>query len=388
MGCVRRVWRTAGTAVPRLAIALALCGCSTPLMDRARRAYYTGDPQSGLNALEKASVPDRDRILFLMERGTLYQGLGRYAESARDFEEANALLEERDTLSISRGAGSMVVNDNVLRFYGYPFERTYLHVMASLNYLARGDWEGAGVEGRRIINSLKPGELGAFPEDAFSRYLAGLCMELVDDPSNAAVEYRKASRISARVDVTDMGWIYPTGRPAEEVGLPAVPMGRPQLVCMVFIGRVADYSARLPSPSGSPPTVDIYHEGRLLGRAYTLADLGRLAAVSESRLAAGKAARATARLAGKWAVSKEMARENETLGGLLWLALLMMEQPDYRHWETLPRYVNVGRVVCPPDADSVDLVVRSASGSVLGRTRIPGPIPGKGLLLVGFSRTF
>ena len=372
-----------------LAVILIVCGCSTPALDQARRHYYAGTPQAGIDILNEASIPDRDRILFLMERGSLYQSLELYEESARDFDEANALLAKMDTLSVSRGATSMVINDNMLQFYGYPFERTYLHVMASLNYLARGDWQGAGVEGRRIINSLTPEVRGDFPEDAFSRYLAGLCMELVDDPSNARVEYRKASTISDVVDVSDMGFFVPDGVVDHEDAAtqPTGPAaGQAHVVCMIFVGRIADYSAGARRGAPGKPCVSLMHNGEVLGEAYVLADLGLLAAASEREEAAKSAAKGTARVAGKWAVSRQVAEQNEIAGSLLWLTLLMLEQPDFRHWETLPRYVYVARVPCAADLDSLDVVVRGAGAGPRREASITRPVQQQGLLLVTFDR--
>ena len=370
-------------------VALVVCGCSTPSLDQARHHYYAGTPQAGVDILNEASIPDRDRILFLMERGSLYQSLEQYDESARDFDEANALLAQMDTLSVSRGATSMVINDNVLQFYGYPFERTYLHVMASLNYMVRGDWQGAGVEGRRIINSLTPEVRGDFPEDAFSRYLAGLCMELVDDPSNARVEYRKASKISDVIDVSDLGFFAPPGTVDPELPetQPSPPSnGQTHVVCMVFVGRVADYSSGIPTSQRGQPIVSLMHEGEILGEAHQLADLGRLAALSEREVLAKTAVKTTARVAGKWAVSRQVAEQNEWAGAALWLVSMMLEQPDFRHWETLPRYVYVGRVACPSDLDYLDIKVHGPGGGVRREARVSQPVQRQGLLLVTFER--
>lgn len=87
---------------------------------------------------------------------------------------------------MSKGVASWVVNDGVQNFRGAPFERTMVHVMAAKNYLALGEWDDAAAEARRIIKSLEPDIRGEYPEDAYSRYMAGFCLEMIDDDSNAA----------------------------------------------------------------------------------------------------------------------------------------------------------------------------------------------------------
>jgi len=374
-----------------LAIFVISSGCASSHLDHARREYYQGNPQNGLILLDENKVSDRDRILFLMERGTLYQAASQYEESVRDFNEANDLLEQSETLSVSRGATSMVINDNVLLFRGYPFERTYLHVMAALSYLGTGNWQDSAVEARRIINTLNPEEVGEYPQDAFAHYVAGLCLELVGDLSNARVRYRKASEFSSAVSVSDSGHLVLIGEESGEsvVTIVKPKNGQAELILFMLLGRVADYSTTRPTQSvDTSPYAEIRHEGKVLGRTYTLTDTRHLAAISEKRLATMKAAKTVGRIAAKRAISHEIEKENELLGSLVWLVLLALEQPDFRHWETLPRYLQAARVSCPSALDHFDLIIRSPNGDAIRNIRIDGPIQGKSPLFISFIRDF
>ncbi len=366
-----------------------ITGCASSYLDNARREFYDGNPQYALTLLDEKKVPKRDRILFLMERGTLYQAAGQYDKSVHDFNEANDLLEQSETLSVSRGATSMVVNDNALRFRGYPFERTYLHVMAALSYLGSENRQDAAVEARRIINTLKPEAIGEYPQDAFSHYMAGFCLELVGDWSNARVRYRKASTFSPTVAIDDSGQLRPIG----EAGLPLMPArdnpenGGSELILFMLLGRVADYGTTWPVPSVSPfPYAEIYAEGKLLGRTYTLTDTRHLAALSEKRAAAMKAAKTAGRIAAKRAISYGIEKENELLGSLVWLLLVAMEQPDFRHWETLPQYLQVARLPCPPDLDLVNLTIRTTHGDATNTIRLNAPVLNQSPKFIGFVR--
>jgi len=366
-----------------LTLSILAFGCSTPTLDQARVAYYNNQPQLGLDTLNKADIPERDKILFLMERGSLYQLQKNYHDGIRDLNDADILFGQTDTLSVTRGASSIVANDNALNFYGYPFERTYLHVINALNYIAAADWQGAGVEGRRIIKNLKPENIGDFPEDAFSRYLAGLCMELVDDPSNARVEYRKASQISKTADISDSGFLVADGQidPKKTSTQPPAPQkDQTYLVCMVLIGRIADYSKSLPSKSKTTPIIKISGNGKKLGDAVTIVDLSGLAHDSESQWAAIHAAKTAARIAGKIVISDSVSEQNGLVGALLYITLMMLEQPDFRHWETLPRYINLARVPCPADLKTIDLTIGTK------KITIKRPIQKQGKLFITFER--
>lgn len=364
-----------------------MSGCSTPVLDRARTAYYNGDPNAALQHLEGAEIPERDRILFLMERGTIYQAAGKFPESACDYNEASDLLGEMDTLSISRGAGSLLANDNMLKFYGYPFERSYLHVLSAMTYMADGDWQGAGVEGRRIIKSLKPEVLGDYPEDAFSRYMAGLCMELVDDPSNARVEYRKASKISDSLSISDTGHIsLKKGDLAAGLknGQGSKDSDDHELICIVMMGRVADYSFCPPIGDRRERTVRIQYKGEVLGYAYSMSDLSYLAALSEQQLVLKTGVKTTGRIIGKTILSDAVSLHNEWAGVATRFLLFTLEQPDFRHWETLPRFINVGRISCPDGLDEIELSI----DGVKYLYRLSAPVRRRGVLFVSFDRVF
>jgi hypothetical protein len=285
----------------------------------------------------------------------------------------------------------MVASDNLLNFYGYPFERTYLHVMNALNYLALSRWQGAGVEARRIIKTLKKDELGDYPEDAFSRYLAGVCFDLVDDHTNARVEYRKASRISKQVDVSDWGMLVPEGSidPDKPKTQPPAPSKeQANLVCIILLGRIGDYSVSWPRKSAVTPVVTISHQGKVLGRAVTLTDLGWLAQESERQEAIKKAAKTGARVAAKVAVVDSVSDNNGLLGFFLYVILFSLEQPDFRHWETLPRFINVARIQCPADLETLELSVSNGCCSGKRSLAITRQIQHKGLLMVTFERGF
>ena len=70
--------------------------------------------------------------------------------------------------------------------------------------------------------------LGGFPDDAFSRYLAGFCFEMIGDGENAALSYRYAATVlsnaAAGVTVDSMSvdyWAYVEGLQPAKLALKA-----------------------------------------------------------------------------------------------------------------------------------------------------------------------
>ena len=173
--------------------ALILCGCATPALDSARSNFYAGKYDKACETLDSAKIPENNQVLFRMERGTIRLFAGHYESSAQDYIEASDQLDKLETYSLSKGAASWVANDSVQDFRGTPYERTLLHAFTAKDHLAMANWDNAAVEARRIIKSLDSSARGNYPEDAYSRYMAGFCLEMIDDDSNAAIQYRRTS---------------------------------------------------------------------------------------------------------------------------------------------------------------------------------------------------
>ncbi|MCX6997895.1 MAG: hypothetical protein NTV49_12605, partial [Kiritimatiellaeota bacterium] len=243
--------------------------------------------------------------------------------------------------------------------------------------------------------------------DAYTRYLAGFCLEMIDDNSNAALQYRKANELSRTVAIAPAtGRLTPkvvAPKPAADtpvVGkseaelMPPAPAPAPpgahqaELVCFILAGRTpapgeGDYAAaalpvysEMPSgrnqgmpawwtPTLLPAYAEIHNGGRLLGRSYVLTDTAELARLTAQKEALRKAAKDATRVAIKEVVSHQIEQQNEALGLLTWFVLMLLEQPDVRRWETLPQWLEVARVNCPADLKEFDVVFKTAGGATV-----------------------
>jgi len=356
--------------------AAAACagGCSTPLAG-ARAHFDLGRLDAAEAALQPESVREKDRVLFLMERGAIRQARGDYENSSRDFIEAADLIERLQTYSVSKGATSLVVNDAVQDFRGAPYERTLLHALTALNHLAVGHWENAAVEARRIIYSLAPEARGEYPDCAFSRYVAGFGLELIGDSSNAALQYRAAAALRPGIGLDERG----------------ARAGDPELVVFLLLGRGPAGDATWPDGwlGGTPPVVEIEIAGRVAGRAWPLSDAFELAAATERRELAVKLTKTLSRIALKEVIATAVEKntENEFLGALTRLVLIgLLEQPDVRRWETLPRWFMVARVPSPSDLISYRVLVKWPGGGLLRSAEVAVPLTRRGGTFVSVYR--
>ncbi|MBK7951413.1 MAG: hypothetical protein IPK00_22285 [Deltaproteobacteria bacterium] len=183
-------------------------GCATysDRMQAATTAVESGAYADGLTALNKAlrvdseqELPERWRSndpLTVLERGIVLQSLGRYAESSHDLQAAEQEIELLDMRVGAVGAlGKYLYSDAAGKYKAPPSERLALNAINLLNYLARGDLEGAAVEARRFqtqreylsnngVDAPGPASLGA--------YLAGVVFEKLGEGDRALRYYEEA----------------------------------------------------------------------------------------------------------------------------------------------------------------------------------------------------
>ena len=197
----------------RLALLLAACafgasGCATysDRLQAATSAVDGGAYADGLKSLNDAlrvdseeELPERFRSndpLTVLERGIVLQSLGRFEESSRDLQAAEREIELLDLRVDSVGAlGRYLYSDSSRKYKAPPTERLALNAVNLLNYLARGDLDGAAVEARRFqtqreflasngIEAPGPASLGA--------YLAGIVFEKLGEGDRALRYYEEA----------------------------------------------------------------------------------------------------------------------------------------------------------------------------------------------------
>jgi hypothetical protein len=377
------------------AIVLAfLTGCSSVSIDKARANFYAGRfTQANENLIEIPS-DDKDEVLFLSERGMIRQNLRQYGESSKDWRQAMEINEKLADYSISKETASLIANDNVLTYRGMPFERTLIYTYLAKDYFALSNWDYAAICGRNIITHLE--NLNGFPDIAYSRYLAGFCMEMINDRGNAAIQYRAATNTLSYISITpETGQIISitTNRTAgigelSQSNTFAVFIPSPdacELVCFIGIGKMPKWCLS-EYEFAMAPYAEIFCEDKLLGRSYPFANSSELMSDSRKRLAVIQAVKDATRIVIKEVISETVESQNQALGNITRLILFSFEQPDTRCWETLPLWLEVARVPCPASLKSYQVVFKTSNGVALKSKEISAPITRRGNIFVSFCR--
>ncbi len=157
---------------------------------------------------------NKDRALYYLDLGLLQHYLGEYEASNVSLEEAERAMDAAFVKSISRGATSLLFNDNILTYAGEDYENIYVNIFKALNYLALDQFDGAFVEVRRVDEKLKvlesrywklaqkyekanemdqPFRVGKnrFQNSALGRWLSLLIYRAERRPDEAAIDLKK-----------------------------------------------------------------------------------------------------------------------------------------------------------------------------------------------------
>ena len=96
---------------------------------------------------------EKNAISLYMDKGLLEHYAGNYANSSQDLQEAERLIQEAFTKSVTADMASYIANDNTKEYPGEDFEDIYINVFNALNYYNRGNIDGALVEIRKLTTS-------------------------------------------------------------------------------------------------------------------------------------------------------------------------------------------------------------------------------------------
>ncbi|MDA0578368.1 MAG: hypothetical protein O3B24_09750 [Verrucomicrobia bacterium] len=374
--------RQAGAVRLRIATLFVLlnllgAGCASSSLKTARTQFYQSQFDASAATLAELPGNDTDRVLVLMERGTINQVRTNHAAAVEDWLRADILANRLDLLSVSRGTTSMLINDNVLAYCGAPYERVLLHAFAAQSYMALGLWQDAAVEGRALIRRVE--NRGDYPDDPYSRYVTALSLELMGDSAGAAYQYRQASVLAKSCSISPKTGAL--GPPVDTNNLPVLSESPPphtgqELVCFVSIGRAPSHHGYSGTNLrwGQNPYAEFYDGDTYLGRSYVLMRTDDLFAATQKVIATRKTVKTATRIALKETAAQAVASQDEALGDLVRLILFAIETPDTRQWETLPQWLAIARIPCPQNLDSYRIVLKDGSGKVIEQRTVTSPL--------------
>jgi hypothetical protein len=183
----------------------------------ARSALDAGRPRAALAALNEQldvdsakEVPDTiedDHILFILDRSIVLQQLDMYALSSRDLELADKRIE---VLDFSRSSlddiSKYMFSDDAGPYQAPAYEKLLINTMNMVNYLARGDLNGARIEARRFAvmqRFISEHESHGKSLSGPGSYLAGFVFEHSNQPGEALRYYDEALQYGAFASLTE-----------------------------------------------------------------------------------------------------------------------------------------------------------------------------------------
>ena len=226
-----------------LSLLIALSGCSslqnyTKHSAQARASIAAGNFNGALATFPETAATGKDEVLIRLERGMILQDAGLFEQSSHEFELADKQIrdyQDRAVISASKTAsevGTLILNEQVMSYEGEDFEIILLHALNAMNYLMRGDLEGARVEVRNSYESQgqlsakhekemqkaqedshssdwersfdkadsqgyaqlkdKASTVASLYQDAFASYISALVYELGGESDDAYIDLKKA----------------------------------------------------------------------------------------------------------------------------------------------------------------------------------------------------
>jgi len=138
---------------------ISSCAAKSAVYKNIDQAVYQNEFEMGIDAIKKGQeskkpiYPEKNAVSLFLDKGLLEHYAGKNSDSSKDLQEAERLIAEAYTKSVTADVASYIANDNTKEYPGEDFEDIYLNVFNALNYYRADDIEGALVEIRRLTES-------------------------------------------------------------------------------------------------------------------------------------------------------------------------------------------------------------------------------------------
>src|SRR3989344_5258206 len=376
--------RRAKLIFPLATLALLFSGCASysdsfSVIESDMAAQRFG---AALETLERQRHPQRDRLLYLLNKAMLERMNGDYAASNRTFEAAKAGMEELRGLSLREQGQSLLINDATRSYAGEEFEQVLVHLYMALNYLQLGERIDARVEALQVDERLR--EItqrlpeNRYTEDALARYLTGMIYEELGERSDAMIAYRKAYEAYRRYQQNYLVAVpdflkHDLLRLSQQMGL-TEEMRQYKKEFRIERWMSADELAE------QGELIFLLHNGLAPIRrehAVTIPDpaSGHLVRIAvpyyETRPTPMTGARAVVKAQMAKAARENARQQNQNNAGAAVAAVaveiagLVTERADTRSWLTLPSRIHLARLPLPPGTYTVKVDLLGADGRVV-----------------------
>jgi len=392
---------------------LSLSACASTYQARsagAHHAYFRGDYDRALELIEKVKPAGRDRLLYLLDKGMILHGAGKYKESNRVLEQAEELSKAYYAKSLTREVAATLWSEEAREYPGERHERALIPVIRMLNYIMMDEWNDALVEVRRLGTTVEEvyGQEHKY-SNAFSLYLSAVVWEAMEQINDALIDYKKLEK--ERADVPYYGHdLQAVGRELG-MGVKLPPKNseawqkstgyrkhRGELVVIATTGRspkfvsewvsTGYFSVSMPrmvyySPSTRYASVVV--DGQEMGKTYPFYNIVGDIMVALRERAKRSMVRKMVKLSvqtGLYTGSLILLESDDTRQQLAGLALSLLaismsasDKADERSWRTLPAEFQIGRFYLEPGEHRVEIVPEGGGAPITRSVEISGERP-------------
>ncbi|MEO8337288.1 MAG: hypothetical protein ABI664_20085 [bacterium] len=400
----RRI-RTLSSSATMCVALLGLPACAT--LRATVGAYETGPngitrPQQRLReALVRADFTtalawsEDDALLRALNVGVSSYYASQFARSAAMLDSAALLADDRITISVSKNALALVTNDLARDYQPRRTERLFIPYYGMLAFSRLEQWEDAAVEARRLTALLE--EYATDRSDAERsthatlHYLAAKVFERAGERNEAQVAYRNARALLPAIDdsasggrtngdgevlvVVERGFV--AHRATSSINVFFHDSDRDSVRGGSQHPRDHEYvrhddhddddedgywlSVALPSVrrshrSAGEPTIIVDGASAMTSRISALLD--DAVAADEQRERVSLLARATARAAAKYVITKAVKdKKGEVAGSIANIGASLLERADIRSWHLLPQEISLLRVRVPAGQHGLEVAI-------------------------------
>lgn len=179
------------------------------------QAVYNGniDKAEALMADEKWEKPERNKLLFYLNKGTVLWMNGKNMESNQYFLKADLFVEDYRK-NYARETASLLINPNYSTYHGETFEQVLIHYYATINFVQLNDFDNALIACKRMIETSQRlndlmGNKNKYKRDAFAHNLLGMIYDAQGEYNNAFIAYRNAYNIYKEDYLPQLGTAIP-----------------------------------------------------------------------------------------------------------------------------------------------------------------------------------
>lgn len=257
------------------------------------KMFYEGQyKEAARKLLPMVNTKSKDQLLYMMECGLMLQVAGDYENSTKVLTEA-AKIGDQITVSLSKQAASLLLNETTTNYNGEDFERVLIHMYLGINYLMLSKPDEARVEFKKVNDMLRDINVTtgkSYKQNLMAKYLTAIAFELSADVDNdmndrefAYIEYkqiyelnpalsmvyRDLQRLAKQLGDTEdyNNWIGKFGKQD------AIPNNAGELIVIVQNGKGAIKQSRGPllSDQSMKATIQVTLNGMSLAEGVTVA---------------------------------------------------------------------------------------------------------------------